>query len=427
MAAHLRTESTQVAAPTMPPATGPTGIDWLDAARAEAWAVYRNLPLPDRAAHLWRYTDPKEFVLSDPVVGEIASQEKGSVTSETAAREVRAVGIDHASRNQGVEVLDLREAAGTRPRLVREHLGRIVPATFGKPEALNAALWSGGFLVRVPRGVRLAQPIRLTTTLEETTAFRAVRNLIVIEEGANATIVVESRGGSTGGRALLDEVTEAFAAPGARLHLVSLQHLEPRVISHRTVRTRLDRDAVMQTTIASFGGALYKADIGTLLEGKGADSRILGFCFADGRQRADHHTVHDHRSEHTTSDINFRVVLSGRARSAYTGLIRIAQHAPYCEAFQENRNLLLSEESRAESIPELEILTDEVRCTHGATAGPIDPEEIFYLASRGLTPQEATKMIVGGFLEETIGKIPEEARESIREEFSQRLMEIGRP
>jgi Fe-S cluster assembly protein SufD len=239
--------------------------------------------------------------------------------------------------------------------------------------------------------VNIEEPIRLLTVVRGDGSFGLVRNLVIVEDGASATIVEEALGAQQGGRDRLSEVTEIFAAADSEVRYLPLQHLGREVVSHRTVRARLDRQARLLTVIGSFGGGSYKADLGVSLVGPGAESRMVGVCFGDGRGRADHHTVQDHVAGHTTSDIDFRVVLAGKARSAYTGLIRIAKDAPYCEAFQENRNLLLSEQARAESIPELEILTDEVRCKHGATAGPIDQDQLFYLASRGLRPGEATR------------------------------------
>jgi Fe-S cluster assembly protein SufD len=387
------------------------GPSWLAASREAAWAVHRALPSADRANHLWRYSDPAEFELPDDA-GAPASAGDSEVT----------IVFDAAS---GVEVLPLAEAAAKMPDLVTAHLGRLVPAAGGKPESLNAALWSAGYLIRIPRGVTVESPVRILTTLGAEESFRAVRNLVIAEEGAAATIVEESRGPQDGGRRSLNEVTELFAGPDSHLRYVPLQRLGRGAVSHRIFRARCDHGARLMTAIVSFGAGLYKADLGALLEGEGAESKMIGLVFGDGRQRADHHTVQDHRGAHTQSDIDFRVVLAGRARSAYTGLIRIAREAPYCEAFQENRNLLLSDACKAESIPELEILTDEVRCKHGATAGPIDPEQLFYLSSRGLSTDEATKMIITGFLEATLGNIPEELGDSIREEMRRRLGEVA--
>lgn len=392
------------------PETAKGEPSWLTASREAAWTVHGSLPATDRANHLWRYTDPAEFELPDD------GGSPGSAESEVS------IEFDAAS---GIEVLPLAEAAATKPDLVTAHLGRLVPATAGRPEALNAALWSAGFLIRVPRGVTVVSPVRIVTSLGGDGSFRAVRNLVVVEEGASATIVEESRGPENGARRSLNEVTELFAGKDSQVRYVPLQRLARSATSHRILRARCDRDARLTSVIVSFGAGLYKADLGAMLEGAGSESKIIGLVFGDGRQRADHHTVQDHRGAHAQSDIDFRVVLAGKARSAYTGVIRIAQDAPYCEAFQENRNLLLSDACKAESIPELEILTDEVRCKHGATAGPIDPEQLFYLSSRGLSRDEATKMIITGFLEATLGNIPEELGDSIREEMRRRLGEVA--
>jgi Fe-S cluster assembly protein SufD len=390
------------------PETAKGGPAWLVASREAAWAIERAMPAPDRANHLWRYTDPAEFLLPE-----------GSGAQSPDGIEVR---FDPAS---GVTVLPLGEAAASLADLVSGHLGRLVPAERGKPEALNAALWSAGYLIRIPAGLILEKPIRIVNTLSGEGAFRAIRNLVIAEEGSSATIVEESLGPADGARRSLNEVTELFAGPTSQIRYVPLQRLGRGVTSHRVFRAQCGRDSRLMSAMVSFGAGLYKADVGAVLEGQGAESKMIGLCFGDGRQRADHHTVQDHRGAHTQSDIDFRVVLAGKARSAYTGVIRIARDAPYCEAFQENRNLLLSEGCKADSIPELEILTDEVRCKHGATAGPIDPEQLFYLSSRGLSSDEATKMIISGFLEATLGNIPEELGDSIREEMRRRLEEVA--
>ncbi|MBD3162850.1 MAG: Fe-S cluster assembly protein SufD [Candidatus Eisenbacteria bacterium] len=395
------------------PEAARTGIGWLDEARETAWRLHRSLPLPDRATHLWRYTDPARFALPDGMV------------PRSGGDPVEII-VDDEARRAGVTAGPLLEAARTDDDGIRARLGALVPAEFGFPESLNAALWSSGSYVRIPKGVALDQPIRIRTTGPGEGTLQAMRTLVVVEEGASATVVEEARGGAERGDARLNEVTEVLVGPNASVRLVPVQHLERGVISHRTLRARLDRDARAQLVVASFGAGIYKADLGAVLSGDGSRSEIAGFSFTDRRQQVDHHTVQDHSGHHSTSDINFRVVLGGRARSAYTGLIRIAKDAPHCEAFQENRNLLLSDRAKAESIPELEILTDEVRCTHGATAGPIDPEQLFYLASRGMAPEEATRMIVSGFLEETLQAIPDEIAEPIRVEMHERMKGVAR-
>ncbi|MFB3907196.1 MAG: Fe-S cluster assembly protein SufD [Candidatus Eisenbacteria bacterium] len=397
----------------------PRGAALIETIRLEGREALAHVPLPDRAQHLWRYTDPTEVVPP-----EIVSASDGGPPRLDLETVVEA---DEAARAVGVLVLPLWQAAEALPEQVASIFGRLVPAAFGRPESLNASLWSAGHFVKIPRGAQVEVPIRILTTLAGAKGFRAVRNLIVVEEDASVTIVEESRGpDGSGAGAIVNEVTELFVAPGGQVRYAPIQHVGKKVVSHRTVRARLDREARLQMAIASFGAGLYKADLRVDLAGEGAESRMTGVVYGDGRQRADHHTVHDHVAPRTFSDIDFRVALADRARSAYTGLIRIAKNAPHCEAYQENKNLLLSEESRAESIPELEILTDEVRCKHGAAVGPVDPDQLFYLNSRGLAHADAMRIVVGGFLEQTLSQIPGTVADSLREETSRRLGGLSR-
>jgi Fe-S cluster assembly protein SufD len=379
--------------------------DWLTEARASAMDAYRALPDPDRVNHLWRYSDPAIFL---PAKGTAPERSESKTRVEA---------------DPGCEVMPLAEAALKMPALVREHLGRVIPATSGKLEALNAATWSSGIFVRVPRGIKCGGPIRITSTLDAGAAYGAVRNLILIEEDASATIVEDAMGDAVKGARRI-EVTEIIALSGSEARLVSLQRIGREGVLHRTQRVHLGHGAHATIIMASLGAGTYKADIGSILEGEGSESRMIGVCFGDGKQRADHHTLQDHRGPHTSSDIDFRAVLGGRAQSCYTGLIRIAKEAPYCEAYQENRNLLLSDSAKAHSIPELEIMTDEVRCKHGATVGPIDQDQMFYLRSRGLTAAQATEMIVNGFFEKTLAHIPEDLAEPIRAELASRLAAV---
>ncbi|MGQ9591066.1 MAG: SufD family Fe-S cluster assembly protein, partial [Planctomycetota bacterium] len=164
--------------------------------------------------------------------------------------------------------------------------------------------------------------------------------------------------------------------------------------------------------------------LGSRLEGPGARAELYGFLFGDGRHSFDHHTVHHHRGRHTSSDLDFKVVLCDRARSAYTGLIRIEPEAPVSEAYQENRNLVLGDEAKATSIPELEILTDDVRCTHGATVGSLDPNEVFYLRSRGLDRAEATRLIVEGFIEPAASRLPEAVRRRVLGDVERKMRRL---
>jgi len=180
----------------------------------------------------------------------------------------------------------------------------------------------------------------------------------------------------------------------------------------------------MLTIPLSFGGALSKQNFGVILNGKGAESNMFGLLFGNGRQHFDNHTLHHHTSGQTKSNINMKVVLRDKALSAYTGLIRIEKDSQVCEAYQENRNLLLSHGAMARTIPELEILNDDVSCSHGATVGPIDPQILFYLQSRGVEKEDAVRMIVSGFVASTLTLVPEDLRQRIDDFVARRLEDI---
>jgi Fe-S cluster assembly protein SufD len=180
----------------------------------------------------------------------------------------------------------------------------------------------------------------------------------------------------------------------------------------------------MLTLPIVFGGNLSKQNFGVILSGQGAESRMYGLLFGAQYQRFDNHTLHRHIAGQSQSTIDFKVVLRDRAVSAYTGLIGIDQTAKTCQAYQENRNLLLNKGPRVETIPELEILNEDVQCSHGATIGPIDPESIFYLTSRGIEQQEAVRMIVSGFVERTLTQVPPDLRERIGMVVNERLEDL---
>ena len=185
------------------------------------------------------------------------------------------------------------------------------------------------------------------------------------------------------------------------------------MISYLTHRATVDRGGEMITIPLTFGGALSKQNFGVRLDGQGAESSMYGLLLGSGRKQFDNHTLHHHAAGQTMSNIDFKVVLRDRSQSAYTGLIRIEQEAATCEAYQENRNLLLNKGTRAETIPELEILNEDVSCSHGATVGPIDPEMVFYLVSRGMAHEDAVRMVVSGFIASTLKRVPDSLYERI--------------
>ncbi|MHB8079514.1 MAG: Fe-S cluster assembly protein SufD [Candidatus Krumholzibacteriia bacterium] len=394
----------------------------LVAARLVALAGYLAAELPDRVGHLWRYTDPAWLLPASPLVAAAApdpspvrgpARDGGEIVVRLAGGTPRS---GAAAAEAGLQIVPLAAAGGEL-----ERLGTAVPATHGLFEALNAAAWSDGALVRLPRGTVLAQPLRVIGPAADGTTLP--RLLIVAEAGVEATVVEEHVGGGDGAHVV--GVSELFLAPGAKLRHVLLQRWTAGTAGHLTSRARLGRDTDLLTVVAALGGAVAKLDLGVILEGEGGHSRMVGVALGQGRQHHDIHTLHRHVAGQTRSNLDLKAVLSGRARSVYTGLIRIEAGAPHSEAYQENRNLLLSDRCRVDSIPELEILTDEVSCTHGATVSPVDPEQLFYLRSRGLSPVEAVQLVARGFLEPTLCRLPEPLRAEVEALVAVRLATLG--
>jgi Fe-S cluster assembly protein SufD len=396
---------------------------WLTAWRVRAFEHWQASELPIRANHLWRYTDPATF---DPARDPFAVESGGLGIGADIGREGREdsavkIRVDGGSDVPGLILTDLATAAREHADLVRPALGSVVGAEYGRFEALASAAFRGGMFLHVPKGVAVPIPVHITKRFGSD-AFQASRLLVVVEEGASATIVDELEGGpDKDGRVF--SVAELIVGAQARVQFVTLQRLGPRVQAHVTQVARLGRGAHYTPVLASFGGALVKTNIGAILDGDGSQSEMTGFLSAVRRQRFDHHTLHHHVGRHTRSNLDYKTVLKDRSRSAYTGLVRIEKEAPFSEAYQENRNLLLSEHARVDSIPELEILTEEVQCTHGATVGPIDREHLFYLMSRAIPRDEAVRMVIEGHFESALKRLPEALQERMRALVRERLRE----
>jgi len=391
-----------------------------DGARALA-----DTPLPDRVRHLWRYTDPQRLLPRSLLGAATALAPADLAPARRQLAELEAQGrpavlvvsgqapeLNASALASGLIITPLAEAAES------ERLGQAVPAEHGYFEALNAGAWTGGLVIRAPGDLALAEPLRVLLPAAAGQDLLP-RLLIIAESCASLTVVEEHTGGGAGGTVV--GVTELLLEAGAQLRHVLVQQWADGQVGHLTQRARLERDAGFVGVTAGLGASLAKLDLGAILAGPGARSELVGVTLPCGRQHLDHHTVHQHLSGQTWSNIDFKVAVFDRARSAYTGLIRIEKDAPVTEAYQENRNLLMSDRARADTIPELEILTDEVSCSHGATVAPIEPEQLFYLQSRGLPGDAARRLIVRGFVEPTLRLLPVGVREEIESLIEARL------
>jgi Fe-S cluster assembly protein SufD len=271
--------------------------------------------------------------------------------------------------------------------------------------AHNAALWQHGLLVRVPRGVQLDEPlyVKLANSVDDGSLFW--RLLVIAEEGSKFSLIEEYASATPRVRGYSNAVVELFVEQGAKLEYVSLQNLSQETWHFATHHARVERDAELDWVAGGFGSKKGKIRIQNDLAGEGATSRVTGAYFADATQHLDYDTFQEHIAPNTTSDFAFKGALRDKARTVWRGMIRVEKDAQKTNAYQENRNLLLSKDAHADSIPGLEILANDVRCTHGATLGRIDREELFYAMARGLSRAEAERLIVRGFFQDVLDRI----------------------
>jgi Fe-S cluster assembly protein SufD len=288
--------------------------------------------------------------------------------------------------------------------------------------AHNAALWEHGLLVQVPRGVVLEQPlyVRIANSHEGGALFW--RLLVVAEPESRFSVVEEYASARPDLAGYSNAVSELFVGQGAKVEYVSLQNLSAETWHFASHRARVDRDAELDWVAGGFGSKKGKTRIQNDLAGSGATSRVTGAYFADGEQHLDYDTFQEHIAPNTTSDFAFKGALRDHATAVWRGMIKVEKDAQKTNAYQENRNLILSERAHADSIPGLEIEANDVRCTHGATISPVNRDELFYAMARGISRGEAERLIVRGFFTDVLNRIElEPVREAVTEALEARI------
>ena len=389
--------------------------------RAALLERYQALPLPDTTMEAWRFTDLSGF---DPDAFAVPNgQVRGQTTAaaETGMLEIDAAAVATVGEH-GIEVGDVPDGV-TFEALTddAERLGTLVGAD-DKFTAHNAALWKHGLLVRVAKGVELDRPlyVRIASTRADSSLFW--RLLVVAEEGSRFSLIEEYVSGSPDLNAYSNAVAELFVEQGAKLEYVSLQSYSSETWHFATHHARVERDAELDWVAGGFGSRKGKVRIQNDLAGPGATSRVTGAYFADGTQHLDYDTFQEHIAPNTTSDFAFKGALRDEASVVWRGMIRVEKDAQKTNAYQENRNLLLSESAHADSIPGLEILANDVRCTHGATLSQVDRDQLFYAMARGLTRTDAERLIVRGFFQDVLDRIDlEPVREALSEALEARI------
>jgi Fe-S cluster assembly protein SufD len=376
---------------------------WLSERRQRGASLTESLPLPDQKAKGWEFTD-------------LSGLDIGSYAAADAAVEV--------SGAEGATVVSLAEALSSHAELLHEHLGSLVPIE-DPFVARNEAGWRDGVLVHVPRGVKLSEPIRIELPVEANGTAINWRTLIVLEEGAEAEVWEHWSSPGDDVDAMLNSVVELSVGQAATLRYVNTQDISESAWIFATQRAQVGRDARLDWAALGFGSASGKVRMETKLAGPGSEARVTGGYAGGAGQHLDYDTTQEHAAPNTDSDLAFRGVLAAGATAVWRGMIKVDPGAQQTDAFQESRNLLLSTEAHADAIPGLEILADDVRCTHAAAIAQIDKEQLFYLTSRGLDPAAAKSLIIEGFLEALVERL---AKGPVRDEVSaaleKRLAEI---
>ena len=407
----------------------------LDEYRRRAWETFNRLPLPTTAGEAWRRTDLRILPADSfrlPASGafrDLAPVPDALLKPLTAERHGGQVillpggsrtSLDPDLVSRSVIFTDLRTAEVENPKLVAKMAGELVRAEEGKFAALAAALSQNGVVLYVPKGVTVDQPLNSLLWGAGMGLAHISHILVWVDEGASVTYVHESASPDESGASMHAGIVEIKVGDGASLKFVELQSWGRHVWNFSHERLSLGRGAAVDWIFGAVGSRLTKNFSELDLVGEGATGRMSGFYFADGVQHLDHDTQQNHLAPHTTSDLLFKGALKGQSRSVWQGMIYVAPGAQKADGYQANRNLILSSAARADSIPGLEILTDDVRCTHGVTVGKLEQEPLFYLKSRGIPEREAERLIVEGFFDPIMQRIP---FEGVRARFQQAIHE----
>lgn len=394
--------------------------EWMLERRLAAWREFEAQPWPQPTDEAWRRTRLTGFDLADftpvaPANGAAVSEDiqKELNELESAASLVFQDG-DVIYRDEseplaakGVIFTDLRRAVVEHPELVKQYfMTQVVTPQHNKFAALHAALWDSGALIYVPTETRVELPLQVILDQASKGVGGYHHTLLIAERGAEVTVVDDLVGGQEG---MQSAVVELHVGENSVVRYLNLQDFDHSTWNFLNGRAAIHRNADLRWIQVSWGSRVTKAFLDVDLMGEGGHAELLGIYFPTGRQHIDHQTLQIHRAPHCFSDLLFNGALKDKARSVYMGVIKVLPKAQKTDAYQRNGNLILDSTARADSIPGLEIEADDVRCTHGATAAQVEDEYLFYLMARGLTRPQAERMIVQGFFQAVLDRVPVES------------------
>ena len=406
--------------------------EWLAARRARAASLRESLDLPRfKGSTGWEFTDLGALELDSfgpaPADAELTLPEPLFEAPEDGVTLTQVDGHSEAGESGSPEratVMALGVAAQQHPELVEPYLGTIVPAD-DIFVAANDAGWACGAFVYVPRGVRVDAPILLNAVTAAPGTALQRRVLIVLEEGAEAEVWEQYLSGDGESETLFNTVVELVVGQNAKLRYVCGQDLNESSWIFGAQRAEVQRDGRLDWVAVGFGSARGRVRMETKLAGEGAEAKVTGAYAPHKRQHVDFDTTQEHAAPNTVSDLAFRGILSGRSTAVWRGMIKVDPGAQQTDAFQECRNLLLSKRAHADAIPGLEILANDVRCTHAAAIAQIDKEQLFYLRSRGLPEPQAQRLVIEGFMAELVERFEEgPVREVLASALERRLATV---
>ena len=406
---------------------------WTRALRNEALGLFHALPIPSQETEEWRYTDLSDLRLetflpfapgqvSDTLdgVAEHVQASMGEIGERAGLlvqhnSETATVHLAPEEAERGVIFMGLDRALAEHPDILEKRLHGLVPAERTKFTALHAAFRTGGVFVYVPAGVKVELPIQSLVHVDSEGLAVFPHTVIVAEQASDVTLI-ERFVSRPLERALSNAVAEIYIGPGARVRYISMQDWGDGMTHLSVQRASLERDAELRSLAVAFGGSLSRTEVESVLSAPGGHSEMLGVYFTDGSQHFDHRSLQDHVAPECGSEVLYKGALKGRSRAVYSGWVHVRKDAQKTNAFQTNRNIVLSEEAKADSIPNLEIEANDVRCGHAASVGPVDEDVRFYMQSRGIPADEAERLIVTGFFQEVLDRVGlDEVREGLEQ------------
>lgn len=410
--------------------------------RHEAWERYTSLPMPTRKSEEWRYTDlsdlsPEQFVplaagdpliesvedLPEAIYGVIARDQHRSGIMVELNGAIAYRRLDQELKDSDFVYAPIVDVAREHPDLIQRYLFQSDIAEMEqKLWSLHVAMLTGGYVVYVPKGMSLPAAIHNFHYIDRSGELASTHALIIAEPGAEVTVIDEFISPDLDAPSLSLGGVEIFGQDQATIRYLAVQRYGKGVKHFSMQHATSQRGTRLAGVNVTLGGDLSRSDVTSHLEGEESDSEMLALWFGDRDQHFDYQTLQHHAAPHAHSDLLYKGALAESSDSVFRGLIRVDPGAQLTDAYQTNRNLLLSEDSHATALPNLEIEADDVRCSHGATVGQVDENMLFYLMSRGLSREQAERLLVFGFFDEVLKRIPVEGvRKRIAEAIEEKI------